>query len=151
MIHKLSDCQSNSIPDSTNIWQFVTVLPKAIIGENCNICSNCFIENDVIIGNCVTIKTGVSLWDGIIVEDNVFIGPNVSFTNDKYPRSKQYPNHFQKIVLRKGCSIGAGSVILGNVTIGENAMIAAGSVVTKDVPNNELWLGSPAKHIRTLL
>jgi len=89
MIHILSDCQSTSIPPSTNIWQYVVVLPKATIGENCNICAHCFIENDVVVGDNVTVKCGVYLWDGIILEDNVQIGPNVTFTNDKYPRAKQ--------------------------------------------------------------
>lgn len=144
MIHLLSDCQNNNVPKSTNIWQYCVVLPNAVIGNNCNICSHCFIENDVVIGNNVTLKCGVYLWDGITIEDNVFVGPNVTFTNDKYPRSKQYPESFQRTILKKNCSIGAGSIILGGVTIGENAMIGAGSVVTKDVPANTLWYGNPA-------
>ena len=150
MIHKLADCQTVIVGEKTNIWQFVVVLPNARIGKNCNICSHCFIENDVIIGNNVTIKNGVYLWDGIELEDKVFIGPNVTFTNDKYPRSKQYPNYFQKTILKQGCSIGAASVILGGITIGQNSMIAAGSIVTKNVPSDELWMGSPAKFIRKI-
>jgi len=150
MIHELADYQTDLIGKNTKIWQFVIVLPNAKIGENCNICSHCFIENDVIIGNNVTIKNGIYLWDGIELEDEVFIGPNVTFTNDKYPRSKQYPKHFQKTILKNGCSIGAASVILGGITIGQNAMIGAGSIVTKDVPSNELWMGSPAKFIRKI-
>ena len=149
MIHKLSDVQSKQIGGSTNIWQFCVVLPKAVIGENCNICASCFVENEVFIGNNVTIKNGVYLWDGIIVEDNVFIGPNVTFTNDKYPKSKQAFD-LQRTHIKKNASIGAGSVILGNVTIGENSMIGAGSIVTKDVPDNELWFGNPAKFIRKI-
>lgn len=150
MIHNLADCLSKNIPENTNIWQYVVVLPNAKIGENCNICSHCFIENEVTIGNNVTIKNGVSIWDGIEIEDNVFIGPNVTFTNDKFPRSKQYPNSFQKTILKNGCSIGAASVILGGITIGENAMVAAGSIVTKNIPANELWMGNPAKYIRKI-
>lgn len=149
MIHPLSDCQA-SIPDSTNIWQFCVVLPAAKVGENCNVCSHCFIENDVIIGNNVTVKCGVQLWDGLRVEDDVFIGANVSFTNDRYPRSKQYPARFEKTVIRKGASIGAGSVILCGIEIGEKAMVGAGSVVTKNVPAGELWVGSPARFVRKL-
>lgn len=133
MIHPLSDVQSKTIGNNTNIWQFCVVLPNAVIGENCNICSHCFIENDVKIGNNVTIKCGVQVWDGITIEDDVFIGANVSFTNDKYPHSKQYPRTFAKTLIKKGASIGAGAVILPGVTIGKNAMIAAGAVVTKDV------------------
>lgn len=149
MIHPLADCQA-SVPESTRIWQFCVVLPEAEIGENCNVCSHCFIENDVKIGNNVTVKCGVQLWDGLLVEDDVFIGANVSFTNDRYPRSKQYPARFEKTVVRQGASIGAGSVILCGIEIGEKAMIGAGSVVTKDVPAGELWVGNPARFIRKL-
>ena len=149
MIHPLSDCQA-LIPESTNVWQFCVILPKAKIGENCNICSHCMIENDVHIGNNVTIKNGVQLWDGMSIEDNVFIGANVTFTNDKYPRSKQYPDTFWQTTISKGASIGAGAVILCGITIGEKAMIAAGSVVTKDVPAGELWMGNPAKFVRKI-
>jgi acetyltransferase-like isoleucine patch superfamily enzyme len=149
MIHSLSDCQTDKISETTNIWQYVVVLPNAIIGENCNICAFCFIENDVVIGNRVTVKCGVYLWDGIVIEDNVQIGPNVTFTNDKYPRAKQ-KFELQRTTVRKNASIGAGSIILGGITIGENALIGAGSVVTKDVPANELWLGNPARFIRKI-
>lgn len=149
MIHPLADVQCSYIPDNTRIWQFVVVLKGATIGENCNICSLCFIENEVVIGNNVTIKNGVYLWDGITLEDNVQIGPNVTFTNDKYPRAKQ-DFELQRTLIQKGASIGAASVILGGVRIGENAMIGAGSVVTKDVPANELWYGNPAKFVRKI-
>lgn len=148
-IHPLSDVKSDHIGIDTRIWQFCVVLENAIIGENCNICSQCFIENDVSIGNNVTIKNGVYLWDGITIEDAVQIGPNVSFTNDKYPRAKQ-PYNLQKTLVKRNASIGAASVILGGVTIGENAMIGAGSLVTKDIPANELWYGTPAKFIRKI-
>ena len=149
MIHPLSDCKS-VIPETTNVWQFCVVLPEARIGKNCNICSHCFIENDVEVGDNVTIKCGVQLWDGIRVEDDVFIGPNVTFTNDKYPRSKQYPKEFAKTIIRKSASIGAGSVVLCGIEVGERAMIGAGSVVTKSVPSGELWMGSPARFVRKI-
>lgn len=144
MIHKLSDVQSLNIGENTNIWQFCVVLEDAKIGNNCNINAQVLIENDVVIGDNVTIKSGVQIWDGITIEDNVFIGPNVTFTNDYRPRSKQYPNEFLKTILKKGASLGANSTILGGITIGEYALIGAGSVVTKDIPNNELWYGNPA-------
>lgn len=149
MIHPLSDCQT-TIPESSNVWQFCVVLPHASIGENCNICSHCFIENDVVVGNNVTIKCGVQLWDGLRIEDDVFIGPNVSFTNDKYPRSKHYPESFEKTTIKKGASIGAGSVVVCGVVIGEYAMIGAGSVVTKNIPAGELWVGNPARFVRKI-
>ena len=147
MIHKLTDCQAQ-IPETTNVWQFCVVLPKAKIGENCNICSHCLIENHVKIGDNVTVKSGVQLWDGITLEDDVFVGANVTFTNDKYPRSKSADWQCLTTIVKKGASIGAGSTILCGITIGENAMIGAGSVVTKDVPAGELWLGNPAKFVR---
>lgn len=139
MKHRLADIQSQNIGENTNIWQFCVVLPKAKIGQNCNICSHCFIENDVVIGDNVTVKNGVSLYDGIRIEDNVFIGPNVSFCNDKYPRSKQYPEAFWKTTIKNGASIGANATILPGITIGKNAMVAAGAVVVVDVPENMLY------------
>jgi len=145
LIHPLADVQSSKIGLTTRIWQFVVVLPGAVIGEECNICSHCLIENDVVIGNRVTLKSGVQLWDGLRVEDDVFIGPNVTFTNDKKPRSKMYPTEFEQTVIRKGASVGAGAVILPGVTIGEGAMIGAGSVVTKDVAPFTMVYGNPAK------
>lgn len=144
MIHKLSDVQSLNIGINTNIWQFCVVLRDAKIGDDCNISANVFIENDVKIGNNVTIKSGVQIWDGITLEDDVFIGSNVTFTNDSTPRSKQYPNRFLKTVVKKGASIGANSTMIGGIEIGKFAMIGAGSVVTKDIMNNELWYGNPA-------
>ena len=148
-IHPHSDVRSKHIGKDTRIWQFSVVLKNARIGDNCNINSHCFIENDVQIGDNVTIKCGVYLWDGITIEDNVQIGPNVTFTNDKYPRAKQ-PFKLQRTKILKNASIGAASIILGGVIIGENAMIGAGSIVTKDVPANELWFGQPAKFVRKL-
>lgn len=150
MIHQLSDCQCKNIGKDTNVWQFCVVLPDAQIGNNCNICSHCFIENDVKVGNNVTIKCGVQLWDGIEIEDDVFIGPNVTFSNDKYPRSREYPESFLKTKICKGASIGANATICPGITIGEKAMIAAGAVVTKNVGSNELWAGVPASFVRMI-
>jgi acetyltransferase-like isoleucine patch superfamily enzyme len=145
MIHKLSDVQSSKIGKDTNIWQYCVVLPNAVIGNNCNINANVFIENDVRIGDNVTIKPGVQIWDGITIEDHVFIGSNVTFTNDYLPRSKKYPEKFLKTIIKKGASIGANSTIIGGITIGEYAMVGAGSVVTKNIGKQELWYGNPAK------
>jgi len=146
-IHELSDVQSTKIGLNTSIWQFVVVLKGALIGDNCNINAHVFIENDVVIGHNVTIKSGVQIWDGITLEDNVFIGPNVTFTNDLVPRSKQNPAGFAKTLIKKGASIGANATIIAGNEIGAYALIGAGSVVTKNVQKNELWVGNPAKHI----
>jgi UDP-2-acetamido-3-amino-2,3-dideoxy-glucuronate N-acetyltransferase len=137
--------ETTKIGNGTRIWAFSHILSGAIIGEDCNICDHTFIENDVIIGDRVTIKCGVQLWDGVRIEDDVFIGPNATFCNDKFPRSKQYPAEFSKIVIQKGASIGANATILPGVTIGSGAMIGAGSVVTKDVPSNMVVMGVPAR------
>ena len=98
--HPKALVESDQIGDSTRIWAFVHILPGAIIGDECNICDNVFIENDVKIGNRVTIKCGVQIWDGVTLGNDVFIGPNATFTNDPYPRSKQYPKEFAKTVIR---------------------------------------------------
>lgn len=147
-IHKLSDVQSTNIGHGTRIWQYCVVLENALIGNNCNICAHTLIENDVFIGNNVTIKSGVFLWDGITIEDDVFVGPNATFTNDKTPRSKVYPSNFPKTIIKKGASIGANATILPGITIGENSMIGAGAVVTKDVPEFAVVVGNPAEIIR---
>lgn len=144
-IHPLADVQSEFIGQNTSIWQFVVILSQARIGSNCNICANVLIENDVVVGNNVTIKSGVQLWDGVTIENSVFIGPNVTFTNDLVPRSKIYPEKFERTIVRAGASIGANSTIIAGVEIGEYALIGAGSVVTKNVPSNTIWYGNPAK------
>ena len=148
MIHPLSDVKSTNIGENTNIWQFCVVFPEAKIGTGCNICANVLIENEVVVGNDVTVKSGVQLWDGVTLEDNVFVGPNVTFTNDLFPRSKNPDWKLSKTVVKKGASIGANATIICGITIGEGAMIGAGSVVTKDVPAGEIWVGNPAKFLR---
>lgn len=148
MIHPSSDVQSRYIGDRTKVWQFVVILPDAVIGQDCNICSHCLIENNVVIGDRVTIKSGVQIWDGVRLEDDVFIGPNVTFTNDMFPRSKIYPDAFPETRIMKGASIGANATILPGITVGLNAMIGAGSVVIKNVPDNVVVAGNPARFIR---
>ncbi|MEX5899009.1 acyltransferase, partial [Proteus vulgaris] len=143
-----SDVKSNNIGLNTKIWQYCIIFEGAMIGENCNICAHTLIENDVVIGNNVTIKSGVYIWDGMRIEDNVFIGPSVTFTNDIFPRSKQYPEKFLNTIIKKGASIGANATILAGITLGENCMIGAGSVITKDIPANAVVIGNPARIIR---
>lgn len=148
-IHSLADVQSNDIGEGTRIWQFCVVFAGAKIGANCNICAQVLIENDVVIGDNITIKSGVQLWDGIRIEDNVFIGPNATFTNDVFPRSKE-PYQVLRTIIKAGATIGANATILPGVTIGEKAMVGAGSVVTKDVPAGAVVIGNPAKIVRRL-
>lgn len=145
-VHPHSEVQSKDIGEGTMIWQYCVVLKGAKIGRNCNINFNVFIENDVLIGNNVTIKPGAQIWDGLRIKDNVFIGPNVTFTNDLVPRAKQYPDHFAKTIINEGASIGANATIIAGVTIGQFAMIGAGSIITKDIPAFNLWYGCPARH-----
>lgn len=148
MIHKLAEVKSTHIGDGTNIWQYSVVVEGSIIGKNCNICAHTLVEGDVVIGDNVTIKSGVFIWDGTRIDSNVFIGPNATFTNDIYPRSKVYPDGFKGITVKEGASIGANATLLPGVTIGVNAMVGAGSVITKDVPANAVVIGNPAKVIR---
>jgi acetyltransferase-like isoleucine patch superfamily enzyme len=145
MIHPSAEIASRKIGKDCRIWQYTIILEDAVIGNDVNICSHCFIENEVVIGNRVTIKAGVQLWDGISLEDDVFIGPNVTFTNDKYPRSKVYPEDYAKTRVHRGASIGGGAVLLPGITIGENAMVAAGAVVTQSVPPHAIVKGNPAR------
>ena len=146
MIHETADVQSDRIGDETTVWQYCIVLSGAVIGKNCNVNCHVFIENDVVIGDEVTVKSGVQLWDGIRLEDRVFIGPNATFTNDPLPRSKQYPDEFDKTVVREGASIGSNATILSGLEIGRNALIGAGAVLTKDVDPYTVWYGNPARH-----
>src|SRR4051812_22734768 len=133
-IHSTADVQSPHIGEGTSVWQFVVILPGARIGRDTNICAQCFVEDDVIVGDRVTVKSGVQLWNGVRLADDVFIGPNVTFTNDKFPRSKQYPEAFLETRIEQGASIGGGAVILPGIVIGKGAMVGAGAVVTQSVP-----------------
>lgn len=143
--HAQALVESKNIGKNTKIWAFVHVLPGACIGADCNICDNVFIENDVIIGNRVTIKCGVQVWDGVRLEDDVFVGPNATFTNDASPRSKAKDWKLEQTIVRQGATIGANATVLPGLTIGKNAMVGAGAVVTRDVPQNAIVVGNPAR------
>jgi UDP-2-acetamido-3-amino-2,3-dideoxy-glucuronate N-acetyltransferase len=152
-IHPTSEVHSVNIGVGTSVWQHCIILKGAIIGNECSINYNVFIENDVRIGDNVTIKPGVQLWDGITVGDDVFIGPNVTFTNDLIPRPRAHSfdwkdntKRWARTNINKGASIGANATIVAGITIGEYALIGAGSVVTKNIPPHTLWYGNPAKH-----
>lgn len=146
-IHPSGLCESSTIGSGTRIWAFAHVLPGAKIGRDCNICDHVFIENDVVLGDRVTVKCGVQLWDGVEIADDVFIGPNVTFTNDLYPRSKQYPEVFARTKIHSGASIGANATLLPGIEIGAKAMVGAGAVVTRSVPPKAIVVGNPASII----
>jgi len=143
-VHPQGLCESKTVGEGTRVWAFAHVLAGAKIGTGCNICDHVFIENDVIVGDDVTVKCGVQLWDGLRIGNRVFIGPNATFTNDRFPRSKQYPDQFLGTVLEDGVSIGANATILPGLRIGAGAMVGAGAVVTRDVPPNAVVVGNPA-------
>lgn len=143
--HPQALVETGHVGHGTRIWAFVHVLPGATIGAMCNLCDHVFVENDVCIGNRVTVKSGVQLWDGITLEDDVFVGPNATFTNDPFPRSGKRPPAFARTLVRHGASIGANATILPGLTIGVNAMVGAGAVVTRDVPPNAIVTGNPAR------
>jgi acetyltransferase-like isoleucine patch superfamily enzyme len=142
--------ESNRIGARTRVWAFAHVLPGAVIGDDCNICDHVFIENDVVVGDRVTIKCGVQLWDGVRIEDDVFVGPNATFTNDPFPRSRQYLDRYPVTRVERGASIGANATLLPGITIGAHAMVAAGAVVTRTVPARAVVMGNPARIVRYL-
>jgi UDP-2-acetamido-3-amino-2,3-dideoxy-glucuronate N-acetyltransferase len=148
-IHAHALVESDQIGPRTRVWAFAHVMPGAKIGADCNVCDHTYVEDDVIVGDRVTIKSGVFLWNGLRIADDVFIGPQATFTNDPFPRSRQ-PFTCPITVVQKGASIGAGAVILPGVTIGQRAMVGAGAVVTKDVPDDAVVVGNPARVVRTL-
>lgn len=144
-VHPQGICESTTVGAGSRVWAFSHVLPGAVIGSDVNINDHVFVENDVIIGDRVTLKSGVQVWDGIRLGDDVFVGPNVTFTNDPFPRSKQYPESFATTVIEDGASLGGGAVILPGVRVGRRSMVGAGAVVTKDVPPFAIVVGNPAR------
>ena len=141
--HPTAILESEHIGARTRIWAFAHVLPTARIGADCNICDHVLVENGAVIGNRVTVKCYVQVGEGVTIEDDVFIGPNVGFTNDRFPRSRQWPAEYARTFVKRGASIGANVSILPGLTIGAKAMIGAGAVVTRDVPPRAIVVGNP--------
>lgn len=146
--HDQALVESSTIGAGTRIWAFAHVLPGARIGADCNICDHVFIENDVVLGDRVTVKCGVQLWDGTEIGDDVFIGPNATFTNDPWPRSREWLDRHPRLVVQEGASIGANATLLPGITIGRHAMVGAGAVVTRSVPPYAVVTGNPARLVR---
>ncbi len=135
-----------AIGPGTRIWAFVNVQEGAVIGEGCQICDRCFIEGGVVIGNHVTLKNGVDVFQGVTIEDDVFCGAHVAFINDRYPRAHRLERWvLESTVIRRGATLGSNATILCGVTVGEYAVVGAGSVVLADVPPYALVVGNPAR------
>lgn len=135
-----------TIGEGTQIWQFCNIMHDSVIGRNCRIGQGVFVENGVKIGNGVKIKNNVALYNGVICEDDVFLGPNCVFTNVFNPRSFiEKKDEFKNTLLKKGATIGANATILCGNTVGEYALVGAGTVVTSDVPDHALVIGNPGR------
>lgn len=153
-IHDTAEVSKTAqIGSNTKIWHYNQIREHVNIGTNCILGKNVYVDFGVQIGNNVKIQNNVSVFHGVTIEDGVFVGPHVCFTNDKNPRAIDEEGNIKgnddwtvsEIKIKKGTSIGANSTILPGVTIGEYAMIGAGSVVTRDVPPFALVFGNPAQ------
>ena len=132
----------------TRVWAFAHVLPGARVGMECNICDHVLIEGGSSIGNHVTVKSGVYVWEGVHAEDGVFLGPGCVFTNDRVPRSflkREKASWLVETYLREGCTIGANATVVCGNTVGRFAFVAAGAVVTREVPDYAMVAGVPAR------
>jgi acetyltransferase-like isoleucine patch superfamily enzyme len=148
--HPAAMVESDEIGEGTRIWAFAHVMRGARVGKNCNLGEGVFVEGGVVIGDDVTVKNGVAIYDGVTVEDEAFLGPHCVFTNDLRPRSgrhKRPPSKFSPTPIRRGATIGANATIVCGHEIGAYAMVAAGAVVTKDVPPYRLVAGVPARSV----
>ena len=153
--HPTALVETADIGPGSRVWAFAHVLAGARIGRNCNIGDHSFVESGATVGDNCTIKNGNMIWEGVTLEDGVFVGPNVYFTNDLHPRSPRLPQAHKRYSakanwllptrIQRGATLGAGAIILAGVTIGEYAMVGAGSVVTKSVPSHALVRGNPSQ------
>ncbi len=137
-----------TIGKGTKIWHFSHIMPDCILGEGCNLGQNVVVSPKVVLGNNVKVQNNVSIYTGVICEDDVFLGPSMVFTNVINPRSHVVrKEEFKTTLVKKGATLGANATIICGVTIGRYAMIGAGAVVTKDIPDYALVVGNPAKQI----
>lgn len=143
--HPTALVESTDIGPGTRVWAFAHVLKNARIGSDCNIGDHCFVESGAIVGDRVTLKNGVCVWDHVTIGDGVFVGPNAVLTNDLWPRSRQSDWTPVPTFIGDGATIGANATVVCGIRIGKYAMIAAGTVVTSDVPAHALVLGVPGR------
>ena len=149
-VHESSYIDANvMVGDDTKIWHFCHIQSGAVIGERCSLGQNVNVSNNVKIGNGCKIQNNVSIYEGVELEDNVFCGPSCVFTNDLTPRAAFPKGHenYKKTIIKEGASIGANATVVCGHTVGKYAMVAAGAVVTKDVPDYALVAGVPARVI----
>jgi UDP-2-acetamido-3-amino-2,3-dideoxy-glucuronate N-acetyltransferase len=146
-VHERGLCESSDVGPGTRVWAFAHVMDGARVGRDCNVCDHAFIEGGAVLGDRVTVKNSVLVWDKVVVEDDVFLGPSAVFTNDPNPRTafKKPPERFLSTRVRRGATIGANATIVCGVTVGEQAFVGAGAVVTHDVPAHALVFGNPAR------
>ena len=144
-IHPQALVETRAVGPGTRVWAFAHVMKGAVIGRDCNIGDHSFIESGVTVGDRVTVKNGVSVWNGVTLENGVFVGPNAAFTNDRFPVSRHNVFKLEPTRVREGAAIGANATVVCGVTVGRHAMVGAGAVVTRDVPDHALVYGNPAK------
>ncbi len=150
-VHPNGICESDEVGNGTRIWAFAHVMKGARVGAECNIGEGAFIETGAVLGDHVTVKNGVAVWDRVTVGDYCFLGPSCVFTNDRIPRShpayRTDPANWLSTTLKMGATVGANATIVCGVTLGEWSFVAAGAVVTREVPDHAMVAGNPARRI----